>query len=541
MVEQPGTIPTSVSGLPVEGVLGPVDQRDAIATDPTAVAPIRLSHWPAAWMTAALLTLGAVLMRWYFDAAYAPRASVTLPPLTVPAMLAVVLFGLHGLGLFLIVRSVDLTPRPPLLLFTGLAWGGLLATGLTSLAEQQLGQILIKLTPLQIDGKWVGAIEAPLIEETVKGLGVVMIVLLARPQVSSVLDGVVFGALVGVGFQEVENVLYALLSRGTDSSGRSTVLPVETFLLRGLGGGLCMHAAWTAVVGGAIGWAASRCHRPWLARIGVVLAAFVPVVALHVLWNSWLIVGSPSVLSWGLYTVAVAGSVVVITGLAIRGRRYMLTEWFGALADPRLITEAEITVVCSPLRRLDARWNSYVQFGWRGLRAVRRLQRAQGALASGTGGPLQSMPIQLVSMVAVGATGDRRVERREVITAATAIQMARDQLNLFGCPPTCSVEPSPRGTVAGWAALGLGIVGLPAVAVWLNVNAFQLLPRQDLAVASSALAAAGLVVAALCVWHARRAQRAHTRADVRLAIAAPLAIASLMVAVILLLPLFGQA
>lgn len=53
-----------------------------------------------------------------------------------------------------------------------------------------------------------GSVWAPLTEEITKGLGVLIVLLIARREVDNVLDGIIYGAMAGLGFAFVENLLY---------------------------------------------------------------------------------------------------------------------------------------------------------------------------------------------------------------------------------------------------------------------------------------------------------------------------------------------
>ena len=58
-------------------------------------------------------------------------------------------------------------------------------------------------------GEVVGAsIVAPLVEESLKGLALVGILLFWHHELDSPLDGIIYGAMVGLGFAMVENVYY---------------------------------------------------------------------------------------------------------------------------------------------------------------------------------------------------------------------------------------------------------------------------------------------------------------------------------------------
>ncbi|MWB98024.1 PrsW family intramembrane metalloprotease [Agromyces sp. MMS17-SY077] len=96
------------------------------------------------------------------------------------------------------------------------------------------------------------AIQAPIVEEGVKGLGVLLIFLVWRTNWDGPLDGVVYAATVAAGFAFSENILYFAdaLGRGGDALG-------ATFVIRGLFSPFA-HVVFTACVGIALGWAARR-------------------------------------------------------------------------------------------------------------------------------------------------------------------------------------------------------------------------------------------------------------------------------------------
>ncbi len=124
---------------------------------------------------------------------------------------------------------------------------------------------------------------APLVEETAKGIAVLGVLVLARHELDNTLDGLVYGALVGVGFAMTENVLYfgqSYLEGGLGDLG-------ELFIARAVFGGFG-HPAYTAVTGAAIGWARCRYGRG-LARVAVPLLGWAIAVALHAAWNGGLV------------------------------------------------------------------------------------------------------------------------------------------------------------------------------------------------------------------------------------------------------------
>jgi RsiW-degrading membrane proteinase PrsW (M82 family) len=121
-------------------------------------------------------------------------------------------------------------------------------------------------------------IQAPLVEESAKGLGVLIIFLVLRRHFDGPVDGLVYGATVAAGFAFTENILYfgsSLIESGGVGLG-------FTFFLRGIMSPFA-HVMFTACTGVALGFASQR--RGWLPGIGFFFIGLVPAVLLHALWN----------------------------------------------------------------------------------------------------------------------------------------------------------------------------------------------------------------------------------------------------------------
>ena len=138
------------------------------------------------------------------------------------------------------------------------AWGGLAGhLGWRSRATRPSSGWRRSWAALDFAGRWGPALAAPPIEETLKILGVVLLVLIARDQFDSPLDGMVYGALVGLGFQVVEDFIYCINAIAL-AGGDGEIGPVlGTFVVRALVG-LWSHATYTAIAGYGVGYVASR-------------------------------------------------------------------------------------------------------------------------------------------------------------------------------------------------------------------------------------------------------------------------------------------
>ncbi|MDQ2682678.1 MAG: PrsW family intramembrane metalloprotease [Chloroflexota bacterium] len=158
-------------------------------------------------------------------------------------------------------------------------WGAVIAVFLALIFNTTAFSIFVALSDPDTGAILTAVISAPLVEESAKGLLVLIVLMVTRKHIDGMLDGLVLGALVGLGFAMTENVMY--FGQAYDAGGVSSVgaLFVVRSLINGLG-----HAVWASFTGAAIGWARDRHGRG-------VLRAIVPVIGWgaavlgHAVWN----------------------------------------------------------------------------------------------------------------------------------------------------------------------------------------------------------------------------------------------------------------
>lgn len=165
-------------------------------------------------------------------------------------------------------------PEPKGLLLFAFGWGAAVAT---------LGSLVLNTASILVldaagqDPAFVSvAVVAPVVEEALKGLGILAIVLIGRRGLDGVVDGLVYAGVVGVGFAFVENILY-LGAALVDGGGAGLI---GTFVVRGIFSPFA-HPLFTAPLGIAIAFAARRGGMRW----AWVLVGYVIAVLLHGLWN----------------------------------------------------------------------------------------------------------------------------------------------------------------------------------------------------------------------------------------------------------------
>ncbi len=122
-------------------------------------------------------------------------------------------------------------------------------------------------------------IAGPLIEEVVKGLGIVLLFLLLRAEFDNMRDGFVYGALVGAGFTWVEAALY--VAQGFEQFGRAPwgLQLGARYALFGMAG----HVLFSGLFGAFVGLA-SQAQSAWI-RWLAPLAGMVLAIGAHALNN----------------------------------------------------------------------------------------------------------------------------------------------------------------------------------------------------------------------------------------------------------------
>ncbi|GAB4378959.1 MAG: hypothetical protein Kow00121_31910 [Elainellaceae cyanobacterium] len=215
------------------------------------------------------------LFRNYF-AALSPAAFQVF----VISQLAVLLVTLIPLSILWFLDRRE--PESRWLYLIAVLWGALIATGLAlpinELIFKSLGDFVtvhpdIKTVLGENAGTMLAApIAGPLVEETSKGLGVLLLFWLFRTEFDNVRDGFIYGALVGIGFNVLEAPVY--ITNGFNHTGDIPLYfqIADRFALFGFAG----HALYTGLFGMGLGLARQTTRR-WLryaAPIGGWLLGF---------------------------------------------------------------------------------------------------------------------------------------------------------------------------------------------------------------------------------------------------------------------------
>ena len=145
--------------------------------------------------------------------------------------------------------------EPTGLLLFAFGWGAAVAT-LVAILVNSTSIALLKASGGDVTAAAV--VIAPIVEETSKGLAVLLVFLYRRREFDGVIDGIVYAGMAGIGFAFTENVLY--LGRALADSGVDGL--AATFVLRCIFGPFA-HPLFTMATGVGFGIAVTT-RKAWV-------------------------------------------------------------------------------------------------------------------------------------------------------------------------------------------------------------------------------------------------------------------------------------
>lgn len=273
-------------------------------------------------------------------------------------------------------------PEPTHYLLFAFAWGAAPATLVSYLVNTFAARTV------ELPEALVGVLVAPFIEEIMKALGPLAILLFRRNRISGVTDGIVYCGLSGVGFAMVENVLYLGghgFMAGYEQYGPAsgTALVFGMFIGRIFMSGFA-HPLFTSMTGIGIGLAARSAGAA--VRVLAPVPGLILAMMLHGAWNLMAILSgevSPYIFLYGYIAVMVPVFLAMVgVALWVRAREgrlvlkvlppYVRAGWF---------SPPELAALGTLSRRHAARaWAKRVA-GEQGRKAMKEFQFAATRLA----------------------------------------------------------------------------------------------------------------------------------------------------------------
>lgn len=293
-------------------------------------------------------------------------------------LLSLVLLLLYAVPVLLVVRWLDLYEREPRSLLIGaFTWGYFVAPLFAGFSNDFWGVVIAKLGGADFAAEWSAALTAPVVEETYKYLGVVVLFLIARAEFDDLIDGFVYGAIVGLGFATAEDLMYFMFN-----FGGSIPAVIDGFYLRVILSGLYGHVTFTGIAGIGLAYFVShRFDRPLSRRLLVAGGLLLLAMAAHFVWNSPWLDGLPPLLYTTFKGLPFLIGLLVLLWLARKRENKALAEVLASeIGQPGLLA-GEVEV----LDDWRTRWATALRLrraaGPQAQRLFRQLQREQVKLA----------------------------------------------------------------------------------------------------------------------------------------------------------------
>ncbi len=318
----------------------PFDPKAVLAGRPPGRTPVGFIAGIGVTAACGLVALGIYAVQSFaFRAGAAPFATaLPLALLPVPLLVAVVLW------------MDRLEPEPRANLAFAFGWGAGIAA-LTALIVNTADLEYVTMPALGAStGEYVAAtFGAPVVEETLKGLVLIGLLWRRRAELDGPTDGVIYAAMVGLGFAMIENVGYYINALVTPERGGIALLGY-TFVLRGLLSPL-LHPIFTSMTGLGVAYAASRKDGAWWAVALGLLGAMV----LHGTWNGLSLYGTAGLVAGYLIMACV---LIVLIQVLVNDRRRvigLIRRYLPGYERTGLVTPDDISMLASLRARGSAR------------------------------------------------------------------------------------------------------------------------------------------------------------------------------------------
>lgn len=172
--------------------------------------------------------------------------------------------------------------EPKILLGAAFFWGVVIAAGGAFIINTLFGMGIYIFTGSESAAEiGTASIIAPIVEEFLKGLAVAIVFFLFYKEFDSILDGIIYAAIVALGFAATENTLY-IFRNGYQDGGWSGLFMLAFIRVVIVG---WQHPFYTAFTG--IGFAVARTNKNIVVKLFAPLIGFGAAVATHAFHNTF--------------------------------------------------------------------------------------------------------------------------------------------------------------------------------------------------------------------------------------------------------------
>lgn len=266
--------------------------------------------------------------------------------------------------------------EPLWMLATAFFWGAVVAVFIALLFNTASSVMVQVVTESEAAGQAFGAVvSAPIVEETAKAIILFIFFFAKRDEFDGVVDGIVYAAMVGLGFAMTENIQYYSRAAFAEGPGLTVVL-----ILRGTVAPFS-HPLFTSLTG--IGLGLARQSRSTFVKLIMPVLGFGMAIALHAIWNGSIVFfgGAGFIIAYTAIMVPAFAIILIIIGPALRREGQIVREFLVKDAQAGFITPDEYNRLGTIRGRMGANFNALTRGGLGHWRASRQFHQTASELA----------------------------------------------------------------------------------------------------------------------------------------------------------------
>ncbi|HLY48400.1 MAG TPA: PrsW family intramembrane metalloprotease [Solirubrobacteraceae bacterium] len=321
----------------------------------------------AFWVYCGLFVFGVVVL--------SGQVSIAAAAYSGALTSGIIAFGLLAIAYLWYIHYEDrYTTVPRKLAAVGFLWGFVVATGAFALlGNDAVMSLYSKLFGASFSFDWGAALAAPVDEELAKGAGVLLLLVLAPRLIRSPFDGLIVGALIGLGFQISEDISYAWIGAANAFGDISATW--QTIVARTLAS-VPSHWMYTGVFSAGLIWFIGRPDVPARKRLGLGLMA--TAMLMHGLWDASAAIAGDNVISIvpGLVALVLISVFVWVYDNSVGVEREWMRELMAPEVERGVVTPEELEALAGT----RTRFKNYIR-AQRRPRTAERVLEAELALA----------------------------------------------------------------------------------------------------------------------------------------------------------------
>ncbi len=241
-------------------------------------------------------------------------------------------------------------PEPRSALIFAFLWGAGVSVVLALFVDAEIQSMIAASGGDPAAFEFVGAaVQAPIVEEFGKGLGLLLLFWFGRRHFDGPVDGIVYAAAVAAGFAFTENIQYFGIALAESNGSIAGV--GEIFVIRGLMSPFA-HVMFTAFTGIALGIAARRTNG--VVGVFFFILGLIPAILLHAFWNGALFFVYDFYGYYALVQVPIFLSIVALVVVLRRAEAALTRQRLAEYAAAGWFAPEEVTALATPAGRRTA-------------------------------------------------------------------------------------------------------------------------------------------------------------------------------------------